>query len=84
MGDRDPSANSERKREPLSQPNENDECKEEKPLARKPVLAAQLQNRQNANHKVSKPIFCKGREPMVSAAGIEPATHALKGRCSTN
>jgi len=21
---------------------------------------------------------------MVSAAGIEPATHALKGRCTTN
>ena len=25
-----------------------------------------------------------GRVEMVSAAGIEPATHALKGRCSTN
>jgi hypothetical protein len=24
------------------------------------------------------------RVKMVSAAGIEPATHALKGRCSTN
>jgi hypothetical protein len=22
--------------------------------------------------------------PLVSAAGFEPATHALKGRCSTN
>jgi hypothetical protein len=35
-------------------------------------------------------VFCRnpeqseGRQKMVSAAGFEPATHALKGHCSTN
>jgi len=26
----------------------------------------------------------KNNEVLVSAAGLEPATHALKGHCSTN
>jgi hypothetical protein len=28
--------------------------------------------------------FLRVRAEVVSAAGFEPATHALKGRCSTN
>ena len=28
--------------------------------------------------------YCKALILMVSAAGLEPATHALKGHCSTN
>jgi hypothetical protein len=34
---------------------------------------------------VARDLFYKEfRAYMVSAAGFEPATHALKGRCSTN
>ena len=31
-----------------------------------------------------QPATCKSLENLVSAAGFEPATHALKGHCSAN
>jgi hypothetical protein len=30
------------------------------------------------------PATAKSLKTLVSAAGLEPATHALKGHCSTN
>ena len=40
----------------------------------------------NSDTKQEEPIeqFRQVTENMVSAAGFEPATHALKGHCSTN
>jgi hypothetical protein len=36
------------------------------------------------NSKTEHPLLCKQLMGMVSAEGLEPSTHALKGHCSTN
>jgi hypothetical protein len=42
-------------------------------------IAGIIESRDRCGHKSPE-----GFEIMVSAAGLEPATHALKGHCSTN